>query len=300
MKPHLSTDHQLPIRQRPDELMSSFLSSDTLVPAFSDAAVKLCSLSQKETTSLDELAAVISLDPGLATRCLKVASSIGFAARPIDNIDQAVLLIGIRQVRRIAFAAATIDALGKFQEHVDWRAFWLHNILVARLADRTAAYFRSANGMEYLSGLLHDVGKLILNHYYPQQFAEVLALVAERKCPHFEAELAVLNIDHSRVGGVICTRMQIHPHVISAVRYHHDPRNKEHISDPASDGGFLAACVAVADRLANQAAGIVHPPPLEKTLEWNFLSRLAGPKGFTVDLPAELQSAEQDLQALLA
>lgn len=76
----------------------------TLVPSFPDVALRLCSMVQNEATTMDDFARAISLDTGLATRCLQVASSLGFAARQIDSIHQALMLIGVHQIRRIAFA----------------------------------------------------------------------------------------------------------------------------------------------------------------------------------------------------
>jgi HD-like signal output (HDOD) protein len=298
-------DQPLPIHQKSHQLFSKVLSSNTLVPCFSEAAMKLCTLSQNENSTMDEFAEIISLDPGLTSRCLKVASSIGFAARPIDNIQHAVVMIGIRQIRRIAFSAATIDALAHFRSNVDWQRFWLHNILVARLAERVSSHFRTANGKEYLAGLLHDVGKLIIEHYFPQEFDQIMTLAAERACRHLEVEREVLGIDHCRIGGVICGRLEIHPHIVSAVQFHHDPRNEKHINDASSDAGFLACCVGVADRLANHASAYTQSSPpllpqLERTPEWIFLNRMTAGKGFTVDLAEELIAAKKDLDALLA
>jgi HD-like signal output (HDOD) protein len=61
------------------ERLIKALTQDSLVPSFSEAALKLCALAQNEKTTMDDFASVISLDPGLATRCIRVASSIGFA-----------------------------------------------------------------------------------------------------------------------------------------------------------------------------------------------------------------------------
>ena len=142
---------------------------------------------QNEAATMEDFAKVISLDTGLAARCLQVASSTGFAARPIDNIQQALMLIGIQQIRRIALAVATIGALSEFKANVDWRRFWLHNVLVARLTDKVASTFRRTNGLEYLAGLLHDVGKLFIENYFPKEFEQVIA--GADRCPGFIATI---------------------------------------------------------------------------------------------------------------
>jgi len=72
-----------------------------------------------------------------------------------------------------------------------------------------------------------------------------------------------------------------------------------------ADGGFLAACIAVADRLANIGSTYLPDvktlnPPVEKSAEWFFLSQFATEKPFDVDLKAEIERAEQDLNAFSA
>ena len=80
------------------------LGSDGVIPAFSSAAIKLGQLTRDSDVSMEEIRKVIEMDPGLAADCTKVASSAGFAARRISSIEQALMLIGMKQISHIAFA----------------------------------------------------------------------------------------------------------------------------------------------------------------------------------------------------
>ncbi|MBM3840421.1 MAG: HDOD domain-containing protein [Verrucomicrobia bacterium] len=108
-----------PSRQWVADRLTTLLNDESIVPSFPDVAIRLCSLVQNDSTTMADFAKVIMLDTALAARCLQVASSIGFAARQIDSIDQALMLIGIQQVRRIALAVATVGAFSEFKAKVD-------------------------------------------------------------------------------------------------------------------------------------------------------------------------------------
>ncbi len=289
------------VRERVDEL----LTSDLVELSFSEAAAELLILAQKENATMEDFGRVISLDPSLTARSIQVAGSIAFAARTIDSINQALMLIGVQQIRLIAFAVGTIDTFKQYKEKMDWRRFWFHNVLVARLTDRVASCFRPPSGMEYLAGLLHDVGKLMMEHYFSKEFEIVRAESVRRCCSHATVEKELLGMDHTQMGAALCDRLEIHPHILRAVLYHHDPLNFAHTEDPASDGGFLAACIAVADRLANFATSHAATtrwlsPPVEHSAEWVFLNQLATVDRFQVNLPVEIQRTQEDLSAFLA
>lgn len=291
-----------PSKQWVRDRLLKILNEEGVVPSFSEAALRLVSLTQNPDVSVEDLANVIALDPGLATRCLQVASSVAFAARPIDSVDQAIMMIGIRQIRRIALSVGTIDTFAHFKLKIDWKRFWLHNILVARLSDKIASTFRECSGLEYLAGLLHDIGKLIIERFFPREFDQIVLGAYAKECSHAAMERELLGIDHMQIGAAMCQLLRVHNHLRHAIRFHHDPLNRQHRSDPNGDGGFLAASVSVADQLANSgspyfadAAAIAGP--LETKPEWVFLCTLAHPGHFDLSLQAEIDQAKSDLQA---
>ena len=282
--------------------VADLLMSEKVVPSFSAAAVRLAEVSRDENAGMDEIAKIIAMDPGLATRCIQVASMGRFGGRKILNIDQALMMIGLTEVRRIAFSVGVMDRFSHMRIKMDWDRFWLHNILVARLTHKVAGAFREVCGLEYLAGLLHDIGKLIFENHFPQEFEMVIIRAMERRCGHIQMETELLGLGHPQIGAAICDRLHLHGHVLRAIWYHHDPMNPKHTKDPLGDGGFLAACVSVADALANMAnANFEGARQIDTSFqdlkEWQFLCGFEMPHGLELDLAAEVQSAEQDLQA---
>ena len=272
-------------------------------PSLNATALELMRLIKNQNVEMSDLERVISLDPGLASRCIKVASTVHYGGHRIKNVSQALLLIGMKEIRCIAFAVAVVDSFSRLRIKVDWNQFWLHSILVGRLTEKIASAFRETNGTEYLAGLLHDMGKLMIEHHFPREFEMVVIRSMERNCGHAAIEPTVLGLDHTQIGAAICHCMHLEIDVRHAVNHHH--RDFEH--SPAlrllPDQGFLAACVSVADSMANMGhiniGGQTVAQNLETQPAWNYLLKHFEPEfGLELDLQQEIQQAKSDLHSI--
>lgn len=292
-----------PSKRWVQERVIQLLNSESVVPSFSDVANKLATMVRDDDVTIDELGRVISLDPGLAARCLRVAGSAMYGGGSLTTINEALMLIGMTEIRRIALTIGVMDTFSHLRIKIDWHRFWLHSVLVARLTEKVGGAFRETNGMEYLAGLLHDLGKLILEHYFPQEFEMVLFRALERQCGHAQAEADLLGIDHTQIGAAICDCLKVHPHILQAVRFHHNALHPAHTGDPEGDGGFLSSCICVADVLANLGdvsiggeKPLLHP--FAELPEWLYLNQWFNCRGLDLDLRDEIELADAELKAL--
>lgn len=280
------------------------LNSDSVVPSFSNVAMRLTTMIRNENLTIDDLGEVISLDPGLTARCLKVAGSATYGGQSLSTINEALMMIGLSEIRRIALTIGVMDTFSHLRIKIDWPRFWLHSVLVARLTEKIAGAFRDVSGMEYLAGILHDIGKLILEHYFPREFESIVMRSLERKCGHAKAEFDLLGLDHTQIGAAMCNCMKTHPHIMEAVRFHHNALHPAHTSNADGDGGFLAACICVADVLANLGdvsiggeKPLLHP--FEELPEWLYLNQWFNCRGLELDLREEIAAAESELKILV-
>jgi putative nucleotidyltransferase with HDIG domain len=280
------------------------LGSDGVIPAFSSAAIKLGQLTRDPDVSMEDIREVIEMDPGLAADCTKVASSAGFAARRISSIEQALMLIGMKQISRIAFAMGVMKKFDDVKGGVDWDKFWLHSVLVARLTEKVAEAYRPSTGAEYLAGLLHDCGKIFLERYFADEFADILLAAERRNCSHVAVEKEFIGVTHAQIGAAICECLQAHIEVIRAVWNHHDQFDTSFQGQQPDNTKFLAACVSVGDALANYSqvnifgARIMDENiPFDQLPEWKFLNQYQMSYGLELDLEAEVAGAEEDLKA---
>lgn len=274
-----------------------------VLPALSQSALRLVTLAENENSSLEEVEEVVSLDPGLVTRCLKVASTSAYSRKPISTIGDALMMLGQRQIRHIAFTIEVMNAFGKFSHSPSWREFWLHSLLTARLADTLARAFDQETGREYLAGLLHDAGEIILEREFPEAWNRARPVRPTDPDDTIKPELMHLGVHHATVGAALAQGFNLHPAIIRAIALHHDPpRKKRILKRKAEHRDFLPACLAMADWLAHIA--VVSDPDEDRIRPdeqpgWESLAAFKNTWTLDLDLGLELQNARRDLGGLL-
>lgn len=274
------------------------LRSNATVPSHSAAVSQLrMRLSQGDVT-LDEIAEVVQRDPALSSRCLSLVNSSSNHKKTTVNLRQALREVGIHNVRASTSCMAVNDRVRHVKTPVDWNLFRLHGVLVARLTERLAGAYREVNGKEYLAGLLHDIGKLFLEHHFPQEFDEVMNFATIRRCGMFEAERHVLGITHSEISALLCERWGLDGEIVRAIRLHH-AQSFQAVPDLSASQHpqFLAACVAAADAIANlcganiQGARVPAETDVESLPELVFLRQFAPLHSLEIDVAEELRQA---------
>jgi len=224
-------------------------------------------LIRDQRTSAQDLAKLLSKDPALATRVLKLANSsfYGFQKR-IGNLPQAIVVLGFQSVKNLTF---TVGVIEKFRpdsaiDSLDYPTFWAHGIATAIAAEKIA---RNVPGRHtsnaYMAGLLHDIGKLVLVQNAPSLHREVLGRISEG-LSLLEAEREVLGRDHAELGARFLQRWNLPVNLIESIASHHAVESPQ---------GEVALCevVQLADLLIN-ALGIGHsntelPPIMDKLSE---------------------------------
>jgi len=200
-------------------------------------------LADPEARSSD-MARILSLDPALTARTLKLANSdfYGFPRR-VGSVELAVVVLGANTVRDLVLSAAVFQTLGGAD---DLTGLWNHSMatgVAARaLADRTG--YRLA-GEAYAAGVLHDIGKVALRQSFPDRFEGIVALAREQQLSIAEAERGVLGSDHAEVGGWLAERWGLPADLVEAIAFHHRPER-------ASVNPQLVNLVHLANSLADR------------------------------------------------
>ena len=260
-------------------------------------------LVRNESSTMEEMAQVVNMDAPLATRCLRLASTARHGGHNLTNIQEALFVIGTEEMRRIAFTVGVLDSFKSFRTKVNWKQFWLHSALVARLSERTAGGFRDTNGMEYLSGLLHDVGKLVIQNSFPVEFEKIMMRAVERGTGHAPVEFEILGIDHTCIGAALCHALHLNRQIVHGVRFHHQATHPAHLGDPEGDMGFLACCVSVADTLANMGEVSIGghaktAAALDGLPEWQNLTTFFNCRGLSLNLKDEIAAVAREMDLL--
>jgi len=178
-------------------------------------------------SSAKDVAEIIAADPGLTTKLLRVANSAYYGAKgEVSTPSRAVALIGYSEVRAVCcvMAVAAMLPSGKPLPHFDRGEFWKHS-LAAGLAARLLAERAGITDPElaFVSGLLHDMGKLVFQQHANAQFSRALTEAHERHLELRKAEGIHLGVDHARLGRWIAQHWQLPAPIACAIGRHHDP-----------------------------------------------------------------------------
>lgn len=202
------------------------LSSIKDLPTFPTTALEVMRLASDSESSAAELAKIISKDPPLATKILRVANSpyYGFAKK-ISTIEWAIVALGFETLRETVLSLTLIDLFkGNVTKGFDPRKFWQHAVDTASAARSIAREARyRIPGEAYAAGLLHDIGTLVLYRYFQEDFSEIYRLINEENMQPSQAEAVVTGTTHGEIGGWLASKWSFPTYLVEAVQLHHSP-----------------------------------------------------------------------------
>ena len=224
-----------------------------------DACPKLASLQSvnhalralvKSEQSLNsQIAEVIRRDPSLCARLLRMVNSVYFGlSTRVNNIEEAVFFLGLRQIRELSMATPVIEELDELQRNASatlpWKDLWSHSIGTAILTREilAATPLHIDDDTDYLIGLLHNVGKVVMAYAFPDELRTLMSASAADSAAFCELERKMIGWDHARIGAYYIERHKLSEEIVFAVQFHNAP-------DRAPNHQLFAAAVQVADHL---------------------------------------------------
>ncbi len=222
------------------------------LPPVPQTALKLVGLLDQPSVSNDEVVALLRCDNVLTAKLLRACNSPYFGlAEPVSSVDQAVFILGHQQILHIvltiSFGSAMVVSLPGYAGEAN--ELWRHSLITATAGEIIADQFTNLNvepPVAFTVGLLHDIGKLVLNQALTPDLQKEIRTRADREnLSRYEAELAVLGTNHAEVGGCLLQTWHLPEAVVEAAAHHHQPVLKPRPR--------LSAVTFLADRIAHQA-----------------------------------------------
>ena len=216
------------------------------LPALPAAVVRVMQLTDDPKAGMADVARELGSDQSLAVRVLRLANSAFYgSSRRISSVSEAVITLGMRTTRNLVMATSCQEMLeqGVTGYALPRGALWRHSLACASAAQALAQRARyRATEEAFVAGLLHDIGKVVLDTYLKEQFAHVFIRAVGGKLTFAEAEQEVLGFDHAEAGARLLERWNLPASLVTAVRWHHAP-----LEDPSSS--LLPCLVHVADAI---------------------------------------------------
>ena len=241
----------VPVRPLTRDQITRRLTQCARLPSLStinSALRELLNADQRYTTQIAE---IIRRDPSLTARLLRLVNSVYYGlSTPVNSIEEAVFYLGVRQIRQLVMVTPVIEDFTKLAGKTTfaWREFWQHCIGTAILTREViSAQQTPADEVDYVAGLIHDVGKIVMAAVCPEHF-EAIYRHPDPNAPSdlLAHETAVLGMDHAELGALYLQSHHLPEALVDIARHHHQP---ERATQPAP----LVAAVHIADLVVRHA-----------------------------------------------
>ena len=205
--------------------------------SFPDVAFRIEKAQRDDRSGAREIGALIRTDPALSAALLRVANSALYCrSGSIGSIERAVALVGLREVRDLAFGISVVNAFkGIPNELVSMEDFWIHSLHCAVAAQSLATLVKGCNNDSlFTMGLLHDIGHLVMFSADPEGSSRALELSLDENgsLSPYLSERKVFAFDHMAVGAELARLWQLPDGLRESIEFHHTPFASDHHTVP--------------------------------------------------------------------
>jgi len=256
-------------------------------------------LTEAEEVSVSRLADRVRLDPALTVRLLRHVRSMGFGQGGALRLEDAILMVVARTLRELALLSPVVADMRRLAgpETPGIAGFWLHSASVAVLTRFLLGASRgSDDDLDYIAGLVHDIGWLVIRSVFPAHYAVLEVLLTRRSpMPAEHLEQSVLGATHSMVGAWYLAGQEADELLVRSALLHGMPEG-------AGRHAKALAAVQIADQFAaQQGGGFFADPPANAIGAWREASgwRLLFPDGREIECEIAKDRLEKNAPRLL-
>jgi len=206
------------------------------MPSLSTTLVKVLETCNDPLASANDLKRVISLDPVLTGRVLRLINSAYYSlGKPMSSLTRAIIMLGVNTVKNLALSFTVLDNLNRKSSCQSFSAdeFWRHSLCVGVVAKSLAALkgLTAAGQEEYfVAGLLHDLGKVPLYIQFPEEYYRICKNVEAGQKALFQDEAKFLGVDHGAVGRIIAKKWRLGSSLVESLSNHHNSADSSDVN----------------------------------------------------------------------
>jgi len=228
------------------------------LPSLPSTIAQIMRLVEDPNCPLMDVARAISADPPLALKTLRLVNTAYYGLRQkVNTIEHAVVLLGVKVVKNLAFTATVFDIMKGGME-----SFFHHSVTCGVALQAMARAFEGKMPVEspeeaFVFGLLHDIGKVLFGEFLPKECHMVAEACKTRRIPWYLAEREIIGVDHAALGARLAQKWKLPENFTAAIQSHHDPAgctDKSHQK--------LASMIAMADYAVCRCGVSVHENPV--------------------------------------
>ena len=228
-------------------LLEELFNDEVKIPSLPEVFYQFKQAVDDPDSTFEELSQIISNDSGLTTHLLKIVNSpfYGLSSK-VETISHAISIIGSDQLHDLVLSTCVLNKFKNIpSKSLEMKLFWEHNIACALASKIISSHLNiGCPDSIFVSGLLHDIGRLVISINIPDKFTEIFLLAQTNNSHLLVAENKILGFGHDEVGGELLRRWKLPEIHIETVRFHHNPAKAPLFAKEAS-------IVNIANSLAN-------------------------------------------------
>jgi len=235
------------------------------LPTLPDIVQKLITLIQDERTSANDLSKLISYDQAISLRLLKVANSAYYGfLKEVATIQHAIVILGFEEVKRLSLAIGMANFMKGINDDsfLLMQGLWKHSVGCSLATQIISKKIDVHSEITPTSSLLHDIGKLVLDNVFSEEYTSVIEKVKTESSTTLDAENEIFGFDHATVGLWLCTKWKLPSALIFPIAYHHNVEKSD------LDNMLNVSIVHLADIICHKAGignyGDSTVPPLNE------------------------------------
>jgi len=274
------------------------LNSIDNLPTLPTIASQLLDLLGDNNSSMMSIARIISADPSLTSKVLRIANSAYYGMRKkIDTIKLSLVILGIEEVTNIILS---ISLFKTFQSDtssssLDLEKFWEHSLATAHISRLLCRILRiRMHGEEFTAGLIHDIGKIIFEQYFFDDYCEINDKIIKEKLINYKVEEDILGVNHMDVGAWLAEKWKLPSNLVESIRFHHFPKLAE-------ESPILSAVVSLADKFVKQneigQSINFEEINLENAEAWQIIKEYS-PRYLELDIEKTIESINKEIEKI--
>jgi HD-like signal output (HDOD) protein len=210
-------------RKKPEALLKGLVELSSLPFIY----IKINEAVNNPLSSIQDISEIISGDPGLTSRLLRLVNSAFYGFRSkVDTVSRALLMVGTQQIRDLALATSVMSLFKGIPGHlVSMESLWRHSVACGLAARMLATGLRRDTNVElfFTAGIVHDIGRLVIYKKIPETAQEMILRCKTNKEPLYVVEKEVLGFDHSDLGRMLAQSWNLPPSLEEVLACHHCP-----------------------------------------------------------------------------
>lgn len=194
------------------------------LPTLPEVAQKISKMVEDDKTSATELGKIISTDPAISGRVLRLVNSsfYGFPGR-ISSISNAIILLGFDVVKSLIISVSVFEMMEK-----GILGLWEHSLGCAIASRFIAKKVKGCDPEEVsVAGLLHDIGKVVVSIQLAEDYEEIKKIIDEKKISFITAEKEILELTHEDIGSWLAESWNLPIGLLEPISCHHHPQQAQ-------------------------------------------------------------------------